>query len=83
MRLGRQLGLPPLELERIENGLETLGEKTRLVLKSWLQRRGGPETTATPPPRQLEIALRAMDKDVRLFAGELVFPTLHVPSVCW
>ena len=86
VRLGRGLELPQPELERIENSQHSPGEKTRQVLSSWLERRGGPETpgtpsgttsgttSGTPPVRQLELALRAMDKDIRLFTRELALP---------
>ncbi|KAL8606238.1 hypothetical protein ACOMHN_012870 [Nucella lapillus] len=79
LRLGRQLNVPPLELERIENGQEDFAHKTWRLLQTWLRRRreeekkkdedegGCPSIMRVPAVQVLTQALRDIDKDIRLF----------------
>lgn len=65
MQLGRKLGLPTPDLEKIEASHNTLGEKTRQVLERWVRMRGGNINKAA---EELTNTLMDMDKDIRHFA---------------
>ncbi|KAK7097344.1 uncharacterized protein [Littorina saxatilis] len=65
IRLGKQLSLSPTELDKIDKAAVSVSEKSHKVLDSWL--RQWEAHGETPPSHDLDLAFRAIDKDICLF----------------